>query len=208
MRFFTTVLCLLYCSLSFSQDILQKRDGEEFKVKVTEITATEVKYKRFDNPDGPLYTLLKTEISVLTYANGTHEDLGAAKPDTFFVTQPVKPVIIAPEDKSATTVSYEQFTRGDADARMHYHNYKGAGTGTLIVGLLSPLVGLIPAIACSATPPSDANLGYPSVEQFNQANYQNGYRQRARKIKSGKVWTNWGIALGVNLVAVLALSAR
>jgi hypothetical protein len=37
--------------------------------------------------------------------------------------------------------------------------------------------------------------------------YNNGYSQRSRKIKQGKVWTNWGIAFGVNIIAVLILTS-
>ena len=35
--------------------------------------------------------------------------------------------------------------------------------------------------------------------------YYDGYAKKAKKIKQGKVWTNWGIAFGVNLIAALLL---
>jgi hypothetical protein len=77
----------------------------------------------------------------------------------------------------------------------------------LIAGIVSPLLGLVPAIACSATPPRVDNLGYTSSELFKNPDYRNGYTQGSKKIKSRKVWTNWGIAFGVNILAIIALSS-
>ncbi|WP_373493239.1 hypothetical protein [Aquiflexum sp.] len=97
------------------------------------------------------------------------------------------------------------FVKGQLDASRYYKGYKGAGTGTLIASLISPLVGLIPAIATSSTTPQEINLGYPDPELFQQTEYYNSYTQKSKKIKQGKVWTNWAIGFGVNLVAVLIL---
>ena len=36
--------------------------------------------------------------------------------------------------------------------------------------------------------------------------YYTGYKFKAKKIKQGKVWTNWGIALGVNVFLIIALT--
>jgi hypothetical protein len=99
------------------------------------------------------------------------------------------------------------YVKGQMDAEVNYKKYKGAATGTLIVSLLSPLVGLIPAIACSATTPKIENLGYPDPKLFMQKDYHDSYTHKAKKIKSRKVWKNWGIGFGVNLVAVLLISA-
>jgi|GEM_PF-1877960 len=99
------------------------------------------------------------------------------------------------------------YVQGKIDAERHYKKYKGAGTGTLITSLVSPLVGLIPAIACSASAPKLANLGYPDENQFKNQEYHLGYTEKAKKIKKKKVWTNWGIGFGVNLVAVLLIAS-
>ena len=40
---------------------------------------------------------------------------------------------------------------------------------------------------------------------MKNSEYANGYRQKAKKIKQKKVWTNLGVAFGINLVLVLAL---
>lgn len=104
-------------------------------------------------------------------------------------------------------VTQSFYVKGQRDAEANYKKYSGAGTGTLFTSLLSPLVGLIPAIACSSTTPKEINLGAPKSELLAQEEYYLGYTQKAKKIKSRKVWTNWAVGFGVNLVAVLALTA-
>lgn len=99
------------------------------------------------------------------------------------------------------------YIQGQRDAARYYKGYRGAGTGTLLVGLLSPLVGLIPAIACSSTQPQEINLNYPNAELMKKSNYYDGYTYKAKKIKQGKVWANWSVALGVNIVAFLLLTS-
>lgn len=54
----------------FSQDTLRLKNGTLKAVKVIEISSNEVKYKRFDNPDGPFYVNNKNEIAYVKYANG------------------------------------------------------------------------------------------------------------------------------------------
>jgi hypothetical protein len=96
--------------------------------------------------------------------------------------------------------------KGQIDAARHYKRYKGAATGTLLTSLVSPVIGLIPAILCSATSPKIENLGYPNEELFKQPAYYKAYNKKAKKIKQRKVWSNWGIGLGVNLVVILVLA--
>ena|SRR5258706_131157 len=58
--------------MCFSQDIITMKTGEDILAKISEIGPTEIKYKKFDNLDGPLYTLLKSEILMIRYENGTN----------------------------------------------------------------------------------------------------------------------------------------
>lgn len=107
----------------------------------------------------------------------------------------------------APVVTQDLYITGQRDAELHYRKYKGAGTGTLIASLVSPLVGLVPAIGCSATMPKEANLGYPKPEVFGYREYYQGYTKKAKKIKQRKVWSNWAIGFAVNLVATLIIGA-
>ena len=52
---------------SFSQDEITKKDGLIIKVKVTEITDDLVKYKKFENLEGPTYNLEMSKILQIKY---------------------------------------------------------------------------------------------------------------------------------------------
>jgi hypothetical protein len=184
--FFTIIFSTNLC---FSQDIITKKSSEDIQSKILEVTTTEIKYKKFDNQDGPIFTLLKSEVLMIRYENGTkdifNEEINSVKIPT----------------------SQELFVQGQSDASKYYKGYRGAGTGTLATSLLSPLVGLIPAIACSSTQPNEKNLSFPNPELMKNPQYYDGYTKKAKKIKQGKVWMNWGIAFGANLIAVLIMSS-
>ena len=66
------ILALL-ASAAHAQDFLTKRNGDELAVKVVEITPAEVKYRRTDNPDGPLISVWRSDVFMIRYANGTRE---------------------------------------------------------------------------------------------------------------------------------------
>jgi hypothetical protein len=74
MKKFIVVLYLLLCSvLGFAQDVLTKKNGEDISSKVLEVTTTEIKYKKFDNLNGPTFTILKSEVLLIRYENGTKD---------------------------------------------------------------------------------------------------------------------------------------
>ena len=176
-------------NVAYSQDVITKKTSEDIQAKVIEVNTTEIKYKKFDNQNGPTFTILKTDVLMIRYENGSK--------DIFNETTPVKTTQVETEN---------YFLKGQKDAAIYYNGHKGAGTVTLVTSLLlTPLVGLIPALACSLTPPQTQNLNYPNEKLFSNSDYQNGYIQKAKKIKTNKVWTNWGIALGINTILILTL---
>ena len=189
----TVLTTIFILSLCFSQDVITTRSGESIQAKVLEVGQTEIKYKKFDNPDGPGYWILKSVVLMVKYENGTIDVFKVEKKsaDSSFV----------------VSLTENLFMKGQADAARYYKKYNGAGTGTLITSLISPLVGLIPAIACSSTKPREINLDYPNSGLMKNPDYYLGYTQKAKKIKQGKVWTNWGIAFGVNIIVVIILNA-
>ena len=56
-----------------AQDIIQKKDATEIQAKVLKISNTEIEYQRWDNLDGPVYTIPAEEVFTITYANGNKE---------------------------------------------------------------------------------------------------------------------------------------
>lgn len=58
---------------SYAQDIITTKKGEDIKAKVLEINIQDVKYKKVENPDSPIYTLLKSDILMIRYENGSKD---------------------------------------------------------------------------------------------------------------------------------------
>lgn len=58
---FMLLLSTVFMGTVAAQDVITMKNGEEVKANVTEVTSSEIKYKRFDNPDGPTYTIRKSD---------------------------------------------------------------------------------------------------------------------------------------------------
>ena len=94
------------------------------------------------------------------------------------------------------------FKEGENDARKYYKGYNAAGTATLATGMLV-LPSFITAIACSNTPPKLSTLSYPDSILFHgNADYRNGYLTKVYTKKQGKVWLNFGIAIGIDALII------
>jgi hypothetical protein len=63
----------------FAQDVIVTKDARKISAKITEVNIDNIKYKSFDNQDGPTYTLLKSAVSSIRYQNGTEETFGEEK---------------------------------------------------------------------------------------------------------------------------------
>lgn len=66
------IFCTIISKLS-AQDLLTLKTGEDIQVKIFEINKTSVMYRRFDNVDGPVYTVDKNDVLIIRYANGTKD---------------------------------------------------------------------------------------------------------------------------------------
>ncbi|MFN3446946.1 MAG: hypothetical protein ACK44D_14505 [Bacteroidia bacterium] len=65
------LLCLSY--VAKSQDLIIKKNGEDIQAKVIEINNNEIKFKKYDNQNGPLYTVPKNEVLLIRYENGAKD---------------------------------------------------------------------------------------------------------------------------------------
>ena len=63
-------LGLLLVSSSYSQDVIIFHNGDMIESTIMEISASEIKYKKYDNLDGPLYVVLKKDIFMINYSTG------------------------------------------------------------------------------------------------------------------------------------------
>lgn len=70
-KLFLSLIVLLIGFTAYSQDIIVTNDGNKIEAKVTEVEVDVIKYKKFGDNDGPIYTMKKTDISTILYENGS-----------------------------------------------------------------------------------------------------------------------------------------
>ena len=189
---FLLLLMALSTNLSFAQDLITKKSGEDVKAKVIEVTTTEIRYKKAENINGPLFTILKGEVFSIKYENGT------------------KDIFTDVQSTSEKNISLENDMdlKGREDA---INNYKGGDSGAVWTGvttvLFSPLIGVIPAAVCSSSEPEEGNLMVKNPELMKNSTYNKAYKAQAHKTKKKKLWTNFGIGSAAWLVLVLLLGS-
>lgn len=77
------VLTLIMCWIvGMAQDVIVQKDGSSMLGKVVEITDSEVKYRKADNPGGPVYSMKIADIMRINYENGTTDSFVNGMPST------------------------------------------------------------------------------------------------------------------------------
>lgn len=88
------LLLAFVVTIAHAQDVIVKRDGSIIQSKVTEVNSNEIKYKKFSNPDGPVYIICKAEVLAINYENGDKDTFSeqtsvAASKSTMTRQQPI-----------------------------------------------------------------------------------------------------------------------
>ena len=71
--FYVFVSIVISMGAANAQDLITKKNGEDIKAKVLEVTPNEVKYKLYDEPNGVTYTSKKSELLMIRYESGRNE---------------------------------------------------------------------------------------------------------------------------------------
>ncbi len=96
-RFLLSLVAIVITSVCFAQDIIVQKDGSTIQAKVTKVTQSEVEYKKFNNQNGPTYTISTKDLQCINYQNGTKDT---------FVSPNYNPSIVTNE--TATQFSKDQ----------------------------------------------------------------------------------------------------
>jgi len=64
---------MFLANLTFAQDIIILKNGEEIKSKVIEVSSDLIKYKKWENQEGPTYSSNKSDVFMIKYINGTKD---------------------------------------------------------------------------------------------------------------------------------------
>lgn len=74
------IVCLFLASFLHAQDIIVKKNGDEISAKIIEVGLIDIKYKNFNHLDGPVHIMLKGEVFMIKYENGTKEVFSMDRP--------------------------------------------------------------------------------------------------------------------------------
>lgn len=80
MRILTLLAVLLTATLTYAQDNIVFRNGDELAAKVLEVNQSDLKYRKAANPDGPVYSIPLRDVLLIRYANGTKDSFGGTSP--------------------------------------------------------------------------------------------------------------------------------
>lgn len=153
-------IALLSISSSMAQDRLFFLNGDETEVKISEVTSSEVKYKRMDNLEGPTFSTLKSELFMIKYANGQKELITAqtaepaAAPAEEFATEEAAPpsnegsglssaVIVTDEPTATSPSNVDKWGRTEAENRGLYKKKIVKGAVVLGVGGAMAIPGVV-----------------------------------------------------------------
>ena len=172
-------ILIIFWGFVSAQDIITTTRGVVINARVLNIAEKAITYKTNDSLAIEV-TQAKSELASIHFANGTN-------------------MVFEVEGPAPSAVSSGIYYQGVTDANRYYKGYKAAGTGTLVASLIFPIFGLVPAVACSSTTPSVINLGMPNDSLGHNPEYYAGYSSQAKKVKSKKVWKNYGIGAGIGM---------
>lgn len=160
-----SVLLLLGAASVQAQDLIVKRDSSRVEARVMEIGTQEVRYKRFSNPDGPMYVLPVEQIEYIAYKNGER--------DTFVAPQPPSAPVVPTVPVESAPVAYkvgDYYEKGDVKGIVF--RVTDQGRHGLILSLVEaehymPWSTLRePSVEVGASSNTDGELNMRSVERF------------------------------------------
>lgn len=125
--------------------------------------------------------------------------------DTASVLGEVKPIVPAlPDDFRYIT---ELCLAAKLDCRNNYKMWKASTFGTLFFTIVCPIASLSVAIPASLTPPRIENLGLSDVDMLQDELYFGTYRREAKRLKSKRIWTAYGIGFGIHVGILFGIIA-
>lgn len=71
--FILFMIAVLFGGLVSAQDLIIKVDGEEIQTKIIEVTSNEIRYRLYDQPEGPVRSISKSEVFLVIYEDGRRE---------------------------------------------------------------------------------------------------------------------------------------
>ncbi len=100
------IITILFISQQvLAQDIIVLRDGDIIQSKVQEITPTEVKYKKYSNLEGPLYTIEKSTVLSINYENGDKDKFESKEITAKIISPNVEAIGLPDEENNSKLIN-------------------------------------------------------------------------------------------------------
>ena len=188
------VFVVLYTNIQ-AQDTIVKKTGEKIIAKVVGVNKVEIQYRKLENPDGPIYAIERIFVLEILYANGLKENFLVDEPNQVYYTE---------NQNTSPITLHSPCTTGQNEAANRY-KARGVFGSTLTTTLLFSPAGLITAIAVSSTPPKEDSFSVSDTRFLQNQDFTNCYQHAAKKIKSRKAWSAFGMGMGINLLLGLLI---
>lgn len=121
-RFLLMLLCAAAFVPMWAQDIIVTTTSERIDAKVIEVSETEVKYKRKDNPNGPTFVLSTSKIASIAYKNGKVQTFKQTTKPTNTTSTGNENVIVTVKDVNNITFVPGQKLVPAKDGGLYYGN--------------------------------------------------------------------------------------
>jgi hypothetical protein len=81
-RIITLFVLCLFTGLTLSgQDIIIKKNGEEIQALIIDVSPGVIKYKKFDNQQGPIFAIAREQVDKIVYQSGKSRDFEEEEPE-------------------------------------------------------------------------------------------------------------------------------
>lgn len=182
----TIVFMLIQLSIvSNAQDTIYFKDKSVVSAKINEIGITEIKYQRFSNINGPIYTNAKSDIEKIKYNNGKVDTIHSKieklvevkktnsiklKPELVFVGDEIyyndKILGKLKTHKLMTSQSLSEnqikLIKDVNKVKLYKNNYNALGTGLFVTGFAVPVIATFGALSASNSN-SNYNKGVETI---------------------------------------------
>jgi opacity protein-like surface antigen len=116
----------------FAQDVIYKHDGTEIKAKVTEITESVIKYKKYEQLEGPIRNILISDVFMIIYEDGTREVFKSKETENEKQPDIIKQEEVVSEENNEETSLQNSSTTNTSENNKDYIDNR---TGSFFLGL-------------------------------------------------------------------------
>lgn len=201
-RLLFSFVAIMLTSVCFAQDIIVRKDGSTIKTRVIKVRKSEVEYKKYENLNGPSYTISKNDLQSITYENGTKDIFGSLAYNPNIVTNETATKYSNDKDlvdiyKSLHKTSKEKKV---VTPEMRYKRGKRLKIAAYTIGGSLLAAGLISAIVGASQDKYDSDYIYVWGTNDNYITHKKYYSEdRERSLELGYGLMAGGVVIGVPL---------